>query len=134
VEKMKKEIAKNEYYEMYADIEKNRSYSVYRGFWPDTDEFLNTYKSNLRKTIGHLTPGFTSVVDLRKLKVPSTKVMDTFVEVQKFQSDAGVSKAARVVQLAITKIAADRVGREGDAEEKAGIFDTIEQAEVWLDN
>lgn len=130
---MKKEMAKNEFYEMYVDIEKNRSYSIYRGFWPDTEEFLNTYKSNLRKTVGQLKPGFTSVVDLRKLKVPSAKVMETFVEVQKIQNDAGVSKAARVIEQAITKIAADRVGREGDMEEKAGIFNTMEEAEVWLD-
>jgi hypothetical protein len=130
---MKKEIAKNEFYEMYVDIEKNRSYSVYKGFWPDTDEFLNTYKSNLRKMVGQLKHGFTSVVDLRKLKVPSQKVMETFVEVQKIQNDAGVSKAARVIEQAITKIAADRVGREGDMEEKAGIFNTMEEAEVWLD-
>lgn len=35
--------------------------------------------------------------------------------------------------MAITKIAADRVGREGDVDEKAAMFDSLEQAEIWLD-
>lgn len=94
---MRIKIAKNEHYEMYADIEENRLYYVYKGFWPDTDEFLDTYMTNVRKTVNRLKPGFTSMVDLRRFTIPSPKVIDTLVEVQKIESDAGVRRTARVV-------------------------------------
>lgn len=40
-------IADTEFYTIEVDSSANRSFSVYRGFWPETEEFRRTYLANI---------------------------------------------------------------------------------------
>jgi hypothetical protein len=129
---MRKELVKNEYYETFVDTEKNRLYSIYRGFWRSKSDFPN-YIENTKRAMSFLTPGFTSLVDLREMKIPPPEIAELMVEAQKISAEAGFSRGARIVDGAIVKIATGRVSRESEAEEKVRTFDNWEEAEAWLD-
>lgn len=130
---MRKELVNNEYYETFVDTEKNRLYSIYRGFWKSKSDFPN-YIEETKRAMSFLTPGFTSLVDLREMKIPAPEVAELLVEAQKISAEAGFSRGARILDGAIVKIAAGRVTRESEAEEKVRTFDNWEEAEAWLDD
>lgn len=129
---MRKELVKNEYYETFVDTEKNRLYSIYRGFWKSKSDFPD-YIENTNRAMSFLRPGFTSLVDLREMKIPPPEIAELMVEAQKISAEAGFSRGARIVDAAIAKTATGRVSRESDAEEKIRTFDNWEEAEAWLD-
>lgn len=129
---MKEPIAVNEYYEIFIDREKNRAYMTFRGFWknldavPDIEKDLTAYPKILE-------PQFTTLLDLRDFKTPGPDVMEKFVEIQKENSKYDYKKAARIVTQPLERLAADRVGKEGDIKEKTAFFNNLEEAEMWLD-
>lgn len=126
-------IADTEFYALEADIEANRSFSLYRGFWPNSDEFKKDYLANVQKLLSRMRPGFTTVVDLREFKVPGQEVMETIARAQEMFKGAGVRKSARVSDQAIQTLASDRVGREADMKETTRTFNSLPEALVWLD-
>ncbi len=130
---MKELIAKNDYYQIEVDRTKNRSYAVYTGFWKSLSLVPN-YIEDSKKAIKKLSSGFTSMVDLREMKTPPTEVAELFIKMQKISAEAGFSRGARVIDAAIIKIAAGRVTRESDAEEKVRMFGSWDEAEEWLDS
>lgn len=86
--------------------------------------------------IGKLKPNFTTLLDIRDetgFKVPPPEVINFMVEAQKKFQTAGFSKSARVVTRLLEKLTPKRVGSEADVKEKVLEFNTIEEAEAWLD-
>jgi hypothetical protein len=127
-------IAENEFYKLEVDSSENRSYSIYRGFWPDTEEFKTGYYSDMMKLVSRLRSGFTTVVDVREFKLGPQGVMETIVKVQGVIKDSGVKKSARISDQAIHKLAADRIGREADMKETTQTFNSLSEALKWLDS
>jgi len=129
---MKEPIAINEYYEIFIDKEKNRAYMTFRGFWksletvPDIEKDLTAYPKILK-------PQFTTLLDLREFKTPGPDVMEKFIEIQQENAKHEYYKAARIVTQPLERLAADRVGKEGDIKEKTAFFNNLEEAEMWLD-
>jgi len=129
---MKEPIAVNEYYEIYIDRDKNRAYMVFRGFWknlemmPDIEKDLTAYPKILK-------PQFTTLLDLREFKTPGPDVMEKFIKIQQENAKYEYYKAARIVTQPLEKLAADRVGKEADMKEKTAFFNSLEEAEAWLD-
>jgi len=128
-------VAQTEFYTFEVDTAANRTLSTYRGFWPDTDEFKNTYIDNVQKMIKRVRPGFTSMVDIREFKVPAPGVVEAIVTVQELLKKAGVKKSARVSDQPTQTIMADRIGREADMEGgSTQMFYSVPEALAWLDS
>ena len=132
---MREVIARNEYYEIEVDREKNRSYSKYKGYWPSV-EAVSDYPKDIERLLASLKPGFTTLLDMRDetgVKIPPPEVMDLLIEATKKYEAAGLSRSARVVTKPLEKMAAQRVGTEANIKEKVRAFNTMQDAEAWLD-
>jgi len=129
---MNETITENEYYDIHIDRNKNRCYMTFRGFWKDLSLVPNI-KKDLTSYPKILDPSFTTLLDLRDFKTPGPEVMDMFVEVQKENAQYEYKKAARVVTQPLEKLAADRVGKAAEIQDKTAFFNTLEEAEKWLD-
>ena len=132
---MREVIAHNKYYEIEVDREKNRSYSTYKGFWESVDA-VSEYLNDIEKLTKSLKPGFTTLLDIRDetgFKVPPQDVIKLLIEAQKKFESAGFSKSARVVTRPLEKLTSKRVGTEADVKEKVREFNSMAEAEAWLD-
>ncbi len=130
---MKQMVAENEYYDAYVDKGRNRMYWTFRGFWKDVS-VVPDYRIDNRKCLDMLLPGFTVLLDMREMKTPPADVIDLHMENLKAVENAGMKCQAQVIDQAILKIAGSRVLREAHMEEKMRQFNTVEEADNWLDS
>ena len=124
-------IADNEFYTIEADTVVNRTYVVFRGFWPDKEEFKRGYLADVERLLSRMSPGFTSLIDVRDFKIPPQSIMEAFIKAQELSKNKGVRKSATVTDQPIQQIAAGRVSRVSDTEMKS--FNTFPEALDWLD-
>jgi hypothetical protein len=130
---MKEEIAKNEYYEFYVDTQKNRIYLTMKGYWPSA-EAIGDYISDLKKCLGRMRPGYTSLVDMTQGKIPHKDAFDVLMKGRELTIQAGLGKQAQIVTEPLEKLASDRIDKEtGIEKEKVRKFNAISEAETWLD-
>jgi hypothetical protein len=127
-------IADTEFYKIEVDSSENRCYSVYWGFWPDTEEFKKNYLADMQKMVSRLRPGFTTFSDIRELKIPPQAVGETILKAQGIVKDAGLRKSARITDQPIQTLAANRIGRDADLKETARTFNSFPEALAWLDS
>lgn len=130
---MKEQHVKNEYYEIYIDKGKNRSYVTLRGYWKNLYNVPNLYRDFLAVP-KKLRPEYTSLLDMREFKTPGQDVINMFIKIE--NDNARINerrKAARVVSQPLEKLAADRIGRDSGVKESTAFFNTLEEAEAWLD-
>lgn len=130
--RMREVIANNEYYEMEVDGEKNRSYSIYRGYWESVN-VVPHYLNDVTRVCRRLKPGFTTIIDLREMKIPHPEVIKLMIEAQGIGEKFGFSRSARIVLTPLEKLATKRIVSEASVKEKSREFNTIEEAEKWLD-
>jgi hypothetical protein len=131
---MKKEIAKNEYYEMYVDEDINRIYWVLKGKWTRMAD-LPYYVQHHKEAARILKPGFTAVADIRTFEIPSPAVLEVITEMTKFMENAGMGRQAQIVNKKdMEAIRASRgVMKEADMDLKMMQFGSYEDAVEWLD-
>jgi len=131
---MKKEIVKNEYYEMYVDEEINRAYWVMRGLWEKLS-YIPDYRRHTKEAMSLLRPGFTSVIDLREFKTPPPEVLDLLMEVAKETEDASQGRQAQIINREDMEIirTSRNVMKEADMDTRMMQFDNYEEAIEWLD-
>ena len=129
--KMKQEIAKNQYYEIYVDQIKNRIYYSLFGFWQSVDLVPNNIE-DLATAISKLKPGFDFLTDLRTMKPPPEELAKHHMNAQKLARDKGLSRIAEVYDQKVVKFMAERYARESKANTKA--FASVSEAEAWLDS
>lgn len=129
---MKKEIAKNELYEMYIDKAKNRTHIIFRGFWKTIDDVPNLLE-DFKRTMDEVKSGFTSITDASQMKTPGPEVSQLLIEMKNISNKKGQGRVARILDKAITKIVSQRIDRESEADAMTQNFGTYEEAEEWLD-
>lgn len=130
---MKEQHVKNECYEIYVDRDKNRSYITLRGYWKDLDVVPNMERDFLTVPV-KLRPEYTSLIDIREFKTPGPDVMNMFIRIEHENAKTSMRrKAARVVSQPLEKLAADRVGRDAQVTGETAFFNSLEEAEAWLD-
>lgn len=131
--KMKEEIAKNEYYEFYVDAQKNRIYLTMKGYWPSA-EAIADYITDLKRCINRIKTGYTSLVDMTQGKIPHKDAFEVLMKGRELTLRAGLGKQAQIVTEPLEKLASDRIDNETGLErEKVRKFNTIKDAEAWLD-
>ena len=128
---MKQEIAKNQYYEVFADPEKNRLYYNIFGFWRSVDLVPNNYE-DLRIATTKLKPGFDILADLRTMKPPPETVAELHISTQKLVVEKGLSKTAEVYDEETVKFMGERYSRESKMDTQ--VFSSMSEAEAWLDS
>jgi len=131
---MKKEIAKNEFYEIHVDKEINRVYKVMRGHWKKLSDVLDYKRHNL-EALGYLKPGFSTLLDLRDMEVPSDEVLDLMVGVSRDSEEAGQGRQAQIINkkdMGIVRKGRDVI-KESDMDLKMMQFGSYEEAVEWLD-
>ena len=131
---MKKEIAKNEFYEIHVDQGINRVYKVMRGHWKKLSDVLDYKRHNL-EALGYLKPGFSTLLDLRDMEVPSDEVLDLMVGVSRDSEEAGQGRQAQIINkkdMGIVRKGRDVI-KESDMDLKMMQFGSYEEAVEWLD-
>ena len=130
---MKKEIAKNEQYEMYVDRVKNRTHFIFRGFWNSLDDVPNLLEDH-KRAMNEVRSGFTSITDVSQLKTPANEVTQLLIEMKNISNEKGQGRVARIMEQALSKIVSQRVDRESEMNLTTQNFGTYEEAEAWLDS
>lgn len=128
---MKQEIAKNQYYELLVDTEKNRMYYNLFGFWRSVDVVPDNYK-DMKTAMSKLKPGFDVIGDLRFAKPPPEPVAELHISTQKLAMDMGLSRTAEIYSEEAVKFMAERYSRESRMDTQ--VFSTVSEAEAWLDS
>lgn len=123
------EIASTDFYTIQVDQEKNRLLMAYRGSWVKPDQIPN-YVSDHAKAIKLLKPGFTCLVDCRKME--AMLLTDFIAQAQKDAIAAGTRKAARVY-AGSTFIEVQAAGIHKKTGMNARAFQSVADAEAWLD-
>jgi len=130
---MKELIAKNNYYEISVDTEKNRIYRSLYGFWKDPS-VVPGYFPDVKIAVEQLSSGFTSILDVRRAKTPPPEIVDIHMNVLLFLNDNGLTRTAQIIEHLTEKIVLKRALMETDSTETAMQFNTINEAEEWLDS
>jgi len=124
-----KEIAKNQFYEISIDRNKNRIYGILIGFWKNKDDIIN-FSRDVESGLNQLATNFTMLMDLREFKTPPADVKEYMADVMKLVMNKGVKKVADVITSAITKMATDNMASSKGFQKSN--FNSIEEAEDWL--
>lgn len=130
---MKKEIAKNEYYEAYVDDEINRMYWVMKGKWKKLADIPDYRKHNM-ETLSHLRPGFTALIDIRDMEIPGDEVLGLITEMTREVENAGMKRQAQI----INKDFLEGIRKSRDVIKESGMdlkmmqFGSSEEAIEWL--
>ena len=130
---MKKEIAKNEYYEVYVDEDINRAYWVMRGDWKKLSDVPDHERHN-EEVLILLKPGFTVLLDLREMGIPSLEVLEYVTALTQKAENAGLGRQAHILdRKSIEAIRTSRdVIKEAGVDRKMMQFATFEEAIEWL--
>jgi len=130
---MKEEVANNEYYEFNVDAHNNRIYLTIKGYWPSAEALAN-YIPDLKKCISKIRPGYTSLVDMTQGKIPHKDAFEVLMKGRELTIQAGLGRQAQIVTEPLEKLASDRINKEtGIEKEKVRKFNTLTEAEAWLD-
>lgn len=130
---MKKEIAKNEYYEVFVDEEINRVYWVFKGKWEKVMDVPNFMRDNT-ESLRYLKPGFTVLSDVRMFEMPSPEILEIMTEAAKISESAGMGRQAHVINKKDLKAvrASRNAMKEADLDLKMMQFGDYEEATAWL--
>ncbi len=128
---MKTEIAKNENYEIYVNIEKNRSYIKVIGKWMSKDR-VKDFFPDWKKAASFMKPNFTIFADIRLMGSMSKEVELLHQEIQVYLVEQGLLLTA---QLASADDLADYQIHRTTKRASLPIvkFGTQEEAENYLD-
>ncbi len=127
-----KNIAKNDFYEINVNSEKNRIYLTIKGFWKDPSQ-VPEYIDNWSQVVEMVQTGFTIVSDVKEMKPPSTSVVPLHESAQKMLVDAGLDRTAEIVGDAVLlEIQLKRLADSSSM--KRAEFENLEAAEAWLDS
>jgi len=124
-----REIASTDFYSIHVDTAKNRLFVTYRGAWTKPTQVPNFLKDH-SEAIKELTPGYTALIDFRKME--AILLTDFMEKVQIDSIQTGIRKAARIYDRpTFIQIQADHIGKKTGLNARA--FESIAEAEAWLE-
>lgn len=124
-------IARNDYYELEIDLQKNRGYILLSGYW-DNAFAVKDFLEDIRTGIQKLTAGFTVLIDMIKYNGTASGLHHLHIEAQQIAVDAGVSRIAELFNRnPVLKTFSESYSRETGAITMT--FHDKLHAERWLD-
>jgi transposase-like protein len=125
------QIAKNECYELFYSKVRNRIYLRIFGFWKNK-ECVPDFLKDWDKALLHVNPSFTVLVDMRTMITHPQSMKSLHAEAQLKVKAAGVLQVANVMPF--DKIASLQIGTIAEISKLPTTnFNTIQEAELWLD-
>jgi len=130
-----KEIAKNEYYDLYYEECENCIYWTMKGFWQGMSVVPNFHK-DWDKARKLTKQGWKLYSDVSQCKVVPQDVGQEKIKNQKESMESGCIKIARIVDSAITKMSLHKEINELGMDEVIKEFNInqVEEAKKWLNN
>lgn len=124
-------IARNDYYILEVNHEKNRAYLKLMGYWKKPSD-LSDYIKDIKIGTEKMSDGFTLLVDLTQYNGTSTELHHLHVGAQRIAVKAGLSRAAKIFSSnPLLKLFFDSYSKESGANTMA--FKDRSHAERWLD-
>lgn len=124
-------IAKNDFYTIILDKEKNRAYLTLKGKW-ETVSGLGNYISDVKLGIKELKANFTILADLTQYSGTSSELYSIHIDALKLAVNAGLKRAAEVFgNNPLLKLIFECYAKESGAITME--FTDMYQAEKWLD-
>lgn len=111
-----------------SDISKNKLLITIDGVLTSAE--LPSYKSEMKKVVGTLKPGFTALLDLRKASVFDQSILDGLKDTKEIAVKAGLTKSAVLVASATLKMQMNRSFKDIGPQDMA--FTDITEAEKFL--
>jgi hypothetical protein len=126
------EIAKTGFYTLLVDTTKNRIYLSMIGCWNNSPDF-SEYARNICQATHYVSRGFTIVNDLTHFHLMSAAWKARFVEIQQSLMQQGLSRVAEILpDNEVLEMQMNAISRDSGMGKR--IFDTLPEAEAWLDN
>jgi hypothetical protein len=125
-------IAQNSFYQLAVHQEKNRMYLKVAGTWSHVQE-VPLYLQHLKEALALVKPGFSIITDIRELEFYSPVVKQMHLKAQKMTVKAGIFQLAEV-HYPHTTVNELSVSMAQESKIPLNIFDSMEDAEAWLDD
>lgn len=126
-----KQIAKNDYYELGYDADRNWIFWTMKGFWKNMEVVPDFYK-DWEKTAKLAKPGFKIYADLSKLKTMPEDVKAAQDAQQKKLLEKGCKKVSCIMESAATKLSLNHAVKASGMDKILRYFDKPEEAGKWL--
>jgi len=127
-----KPIARNPYYEISVDAQKNRVYLKVMGFWRNAT-VVPEYVAHWEEALRQVKRNFTICADIRKMQPYCHEVQNLHEKVQAMIVKSGLLQTAEVLpRNMVMEVQCDRICRNSMMPRKK--FSTAEEAEKWLDH
>ncbi len=127
------QIAKNKYFEIRIDKDKNRVYLKIKGFWQIDDPEVKEYNNYWKRTAFLMKKNFTILIDSSEAKTHTQKIQKLREEAQKIALKKGISKTAEFVSKnIIAEYQSDTMSNNTKLPKNK--FLSFERAEEYLDN
>jgi hypothetical protein len=128
---MEKQIVSNEYLELKVDVQKNRIYGTYLGFWSQ-NSIMDDLFTNLQKAIDMVKKNYTFVADLRNFSVLPQALVPRQVEAMKMMNSQGLYRVAEILpQSIVAGMQLKQNANKTNMPNKQ--FSSIPEGEKWLD-
>jgi len=124
-------IAKNDFYTISIDKQKNRGYLILKGKW-ETSSGLENYISYIKAGVSELKSNFTLLVDLTQYTGTSSELYSIHIDALKLAVNSGLKRVAEVFgHNPLLKVLFECYAKESGANTME--FTDAQQAERWLD-
>ncbi len=121
----------NQYYTLEADPAKNRIYFCIMGCMHSVGAIPN-FEKDWEATVKELTPGFTILGDLLKMKPYPSDVEELNIKVQEWLIKKGCRKFAQLAPPE-ARVQVNKFSEENGMEKMLRAFHYTKTAEIWLD-
>lgn len=126
------EIAKNSFYHISLNTDKNRIYMKMCGTW-ETKSQVPHFLKDITLALATVKPGFSVVSDIRELEECSIDAQELHVQWQKQSVEAGILQLAEIHKLndPVSELA---ISLAYESKISLNIFENEADAEAWLDD
>lgn len=125
------ELAKNSYYSIKVNQNKNRVYIRLSGIWDNQPE-INEYLEDVKKYLQLVKPGFSVVSDIRELRETSITSMQVQLQAYKLNVEAGINQLAELHRLN-DPVSERAIALAHKSQISLNIFEHQNDADAWLD-
>lgn len=124
-------IAKNQYYDIACNPDKNRMYLRIKGYWKKEEDVSN-YVEHIRQGGEQLKPGFNLMVDLREMKTPPIAMNVIHEKAQLTLMNLGLDRTAEIIPKSdiVLKNVTESISERSKMKKRQ--FTDPKEAELWL--
>lgn len=112
------------------NLSKNRIYVILEGH---TTEEVEAYVREMKRTVDRANSECTICFDVTKHSVNTPESLEKLKELKDYTEKKGYKKSAMILSSAVYKMQARRAYGQAAGNDKDGVFETLAEAEKFLD-